>query len=851
MSSRMYLYNLHQVPEEVIANTDNSLLASYGHDSDKVTMMMEWKYEYPLLFHPLFTEPVTIAPPKYNGTEGGLYAHAFPGIDALRAFYDFIEKHADQLLDDKAAFQEARFRLRNYFRKKINLEWFHLDAWDVFNMNDDGSEGNHAHQAEELKAAIAENNRIIRAAIAADDPALLDTCPFLAETGWATSFRQLLNESVYDFGWEIIRSGSYKEEELEVFTENSLKGLKDEDDNIVLPAIYDEIYEYPYGTERAVVIHQGKAGYIDKQGKLVIPCIYEDAFDFVGRHGHVVTEGKFAVIDEVGKIIIAPIYEDGFLISPELFAVGNDGQWGIIDPAGKFLLPMQPANSMEAIKDSSSLTYYKLEQPDGTIVWLSHTFHTLISGEVDRMEIIDGYYLMTRGSETGLLDAAGNALLPFDTHQVYYDYNLQAFLVRNSSGKGIFLPPYGWLLPATFQEVKPLENAGPDAQGNRYAIVLDDGNAGLFSIGISSRWTMPMDYKNFVLLKEGFLGVQHKNGYWGMSDYEGHPLSAVDFTSMNGKQGCLTYGVALGFRDKAIYVLTADGSVKRPTAQQIVDELAYYPEAFYNKTEMQALQVAAKESQSALDAHAAGNLALDEGRYADAIIAFENAIKGNCLEAITDLGYLYETAPGYQDPEKAFSLYVQAAGLGEKVAMNNVGLAYLAGRGTDPDTSKAISWLKKAVELYYSGAMVSLADVYFYPEYDIEDYDSALALYLQALDYKEDVAQQIGHIYEQEEEYEDAAIYYQQAADAGHAYSKWRLGCLYADGNGVTQDPEKALELYQGAVGAYPEVHIDIAILYMNEEMFNPKMAQAHLFMAKEQGVSKADEYVEKFKSKW
>ncbi|MBV8255536.1 MAG: SEL1-like repeat protein [Chitinophaga sp.] len=841
MSHRMYLYNLDQVPEKVAKK--NPLP---GYNSDEVTMMMEWKYEFPLFFHPLFSDKIKIAPPIYNGEEGGLYAAAFPGIDAFRAFYAFIEKHGDQLLDDKAAFQEAQLQIRKYFRRKVHLSWFHLDAWDVFNIEDDGFPGSHTLQAEKLKASMEENNRIIQAAIAADDPALLDSCPFLKETGWAKSFRQFLNEPVYGYGWEVIKSSIFEEEvELEVFIETDLKGLKDLDGNIVLPAEFDEIYEFPYGENRAVVTKQGKAGYIDKQGRLAIPCIYDDAFDFLGGYGHVVWEGKFLVIDEDDQMVILPTYEDGFLLGPELFAVSNKEEWGVIVPSGKFVLPMQPAKGIEVIKEGST-TYYKLEKPDGTPVWLSHTFHTLISGEAT-IEMIDGYYLITRGEEMALLDDAGNILLPFAAHHIHYDYNLQAYLVTDTSNTGIFLPLQGWLLPATFQQIKPLEYAGTAANGERYAIVEHHGEAGLFAIGANPHWVMPMVYKNFVLLKEGYLGFQDKTEAWGMANFEGRILSTMYFTSINGKQGCLTYGVALGFQHMDIYVLSEDGSHRRPTAQQIIDELAYYPDAFYSKSELHALTVLAESGQAALDAHAAGNLALDEERYEDAIKSFEQAIEGNCLEAITDLGYLYENAPGYQQPERGFSLYLKAAELGEKVAMNNVGLAYLAGRGTTKNIAKAVEWLEQAVKRYYSSAMATLGDVYSNPVYEMVDTAKALELYLQALDYREDVSQQIGHIYEQEQDYEKAAKYYQQAVDAGHAFSKWRLGLLYYDGKGVPFDLNKAMELYQGAVGEYPEVHLDIATLYMSPDFYNPKMVEAHYYMAKECGVPHADEYLAAF----
>ena len=47
-----------------------------------------------------------------------------------------------------------------------------------------------------------------------------------------------------------------------------------------------------------------KYGYIDKTGKLVIPCQWEDAMDFhLGGAGVKDKNGKWGCIDKTGKII--------------------------------------------------------------------------------------------------------------------------------------------------------------------------------------------------------------------------------------------------------------------------------------------------------------------------------------------------------------------------------------------------------------------------------------------------------------------------------------------------------------------------------------------------------------------
>ncbi len=62
-----------------------------------------------------------------------------------------------------------------------------------------------------------------------------------------------------------------------------------------------------------------------------------------------------------------------------------------------------------------------------------------------------------------------------------------------------------------------------------------------------------------------------------------------------------------------------------------------------------------------------------------------------------------------------------------------------------------------------------------------------------------------GHLYQEADiayenkDYTNAAKYFQQAADLGHVPSKYALGALYLNGEGVPKDPAKALSLFQDA----------------------------------------------------
>lgn len=84
-------------------------------------------------------------------------------------------------------------------------------------------------------------------------------------------------------------------------------GYKDENGNIVIPAKYDDAYEFSEGL--AFVKINWKWGCIDKTDKLVIPAKYDDAFEFSDGLADVEINGKWGFIDKTDKLVIPAIYD--------------------------------------------------------------------------------------------------------------------------------------------------------------------------------------------------------------------------------------------------------------------------------------------------------------------------------------------------------------------------------------------------------------------------------------------------------------------------------------------------------------------------------------------------------------
>ena len=125
-----------------------------------------------------------------------------------------------------------------------------------------------------------------------------------------------------------------KQIKLRPFYQNDKAGFKDQDGNIVIDFIYDEVH--PFSVGLALVRKNGKWGYINTSGKLVIPCKYNPAWSFT-KNGlaAVCQNGKCGFINQKGKVIIPLMYDDAkyfgkdgtarVKLNGEIFYIDGDG----------------------------------------------------------------------------------------------------------------------------------------------------------------------------------------------------------------------------------------------------------------------------------------------------------------------------------------------------------------------------------------------------------------------------------------------------------------------------------------------------------------------------------------------
>jgi hypothetical protein len=114
------------------------------------------------------------------------------------------------------------------------------------------------------------------------------------------------------------------------------------------------------------ISRNGKYGYIDKTGKVVIPCKWEYADSFSEGLASVQNDnGKRGFIDKTGTVVIPCKWEDAEYFSEGLARVKDDnGKWGFIDKTGKVVIPCKWkdvnffSEGLARVKDDNGTEFY-------------------------------------------------------------------------------------------------------------------------------------------------------------------------------------------------------------------------------------------------------------------------------------------------------------------------------------------------------------------------------------------------------------------------------------------------------------------------------------------------------------
>ena len=170
------------------------------------------------------------------------------------------------------------------------------------------------------------------------------------------------------------------------------------------------------------ISRKGKYGFIDRTGKIVIPCKFDFAHDFseglalVGK-GTGQFSRKYGYIDMQGKQVVPFKYADAEDFSEGLARVEKDKKYGFIDKTGKEVIPCKYGNAKE-FHEGLACVYEATKwsfgiATEGEWVFIDKTGKKKISCKCDFVESFsEGLARVEKDRKYGYIDITGKEVIP-------------------------------------------------------------------------------------------------------------------------------------------------------------------------------------------------------------------------------------------------------------------------------------------------------------------------------------------------------------------------------------------------------------------------------------------------------
>lgn len=164
----------------------------------------------------------------------------------------------------------------------------------------------------------------------------------------------------------------------------------------------------------------GKYGFMDKTGKIVIPFKYVDAWNFTDKMGlaqvKLTKDSKWGFINPNDDMVIAPKYDFVYaLISENLFTAYRDGKAGFMDKTGKEVIAFDYDEALPFIEGLAMVGKngkFGFINPKGQMV-IPLTYDFALNFE-------EGVAVIRKGKKYGLIDKTGKEVITPEYDDVMY-----------------------------------------------------------------------------------------------------------------------------------------------------------------------------------------------------------------------------------------------------------------------------------------------------------------------------------------------------------------------------------------------------------------------------------------------
>jgi len=184
------------------------------------------------------------------------------------------------------------------------------------------------------------------------------------------------------------------------------------------------------------VMKNDKWGYIDKTGKEVIALQYDEINTFGDGLAHVLQNGKYGYINKAGEFVIQPQFTAAFPFTEGLAAVSINEKWGYINTSNQVIIPYR--------YDFVYPFTYGLAavELDGKWGFIDHTGKEIVAPQYDYVnEFNDGLAEVNRDGLSGFIDRTGKEVIKPQYHYVSQYSDGLAFVITTDE-YGLWLHGY-------------------------------------------------------------------------------------------------------------------------------------------------------------------------------------------------------------------------------------------------------------------------------------------------------------------------------------------------------------------------------------------------------------------------
>jgi len=234
---------------------------------------------------------------------------------------------------------------------------------------------------------------------------------------------------------------------LKIIQNKGKYGFVDTQGNEVIPCIYENAWDFKEGF--AMVEKERKYGFIDKTGEEIVPCIYENAWDFKEGFAKVEKERKYGFVDKIGKEVVSCTYQNlerEFL--NERMRAKKDEKYGLIDNRNQVLLPFIYEDVQDSIYGLVSI------KQDGKWGLLDKNLNELISPKyVELTPLSPNFSAVLEGRKAGLVEnTTGKLVIPCMYDWIEVVFNEKMVLVRKNNTYGFLDINGNEILPFVYEK---------------------------------------------------------------------------------------------------------------------------------------------------------------------------------------------------------------------------------------------------------------------------------------------------------------------------------------------------------------------------------------------------------------